>query len=311
MNSLQNHRWQRLLALASILFVASILLLGSAGNVAAQEDDPFSNAVVTATTTVNLNLRDAPGVGGRVLATLPAGTIVGFTGFMDGSGEWVQVDSEGNPVGWVAGRFLSNIPAGLQVRPADLPEDTGDAETVEDVPDDVFSEDVVTATTIANLNLRDAPNGAILDTLPAGSVVGFTGFEDGSGAWIQVDAEGYPVGWVAASFLSNVPASLQIRPADLPEDSDDDGETAEDTPDDVFSEDVVTATTIANLNLRDAPNGAILDTLPFGAVVGFTGFMDATGAWVQVDAEGYPVGWVAASFLSNVPDDLTAWEGDD
>lgn len=72
----------------------------------------------------------------------------------------------------------------------------------------------------------------------------------------------------------------------------------------------MTATTTVNLNLRDAPglDGAILGTLPAGSVVGFTGFMDATGEWVQVDAEGYPVGWVAASFLSNVPDDLNTWE---
>jgi|GEM_PF-4540107 len=313
MNTLRKQKWQRLLAVATILLVAGILLLGSAGSVAAQDDDPFSDAVVTATTTVNLNLRDAPN--GAILATLPAGTVVGFTGFMDGSGAWVQVDSEGNPVGWVAATFLSNVPEGLQVRPADLPEESDDAgETAEDVPDDVFGEDVVTATTIANLNLRDAPNGAILDTLPAGSVVGFTGFMDGSGAWVQVDAEGYQVGWVSASFLSNVPASLQVRPADLPDAGESEsGETAEDVPDDVFGDAVVTATTIANLNLRDAPglDGAILDTLPAGSVVGFTGFMDATGAWVQVDAEGYQVGWVSASFLSNVPNDLTAWEGSD
>jgi len=73
----------------------------------------------------------------------------------------------------------------------------------------------------------------------------------------------------------------------------------------------VCATATANANLRDgaALDGAILATLPAGSVIGFTGFMDATGAWVQVDAEGYPVGWVSASFLSNVPDGLTVWEG--
>ena len=111
MNTLRKRKWQRLLVLASILLVAGILLLGSAGSVAAQDDDPFSDAVVTATTTVNLNLRDAPN--GAILATLPAGTVVGFTGFMDGSGAWVQVDAEGYPVGWVSASFLSNVPDGL------------------------------------------------------------------------------------------------------------------------------------------------------------------------------------------------------
>jgi uncharacterized protein YraI len=292
-----------------ILLLASLALLGSTRAVAAQEDDPFAENVVTATTTANLNLRDAPGASGLILTTLPAGTTVGFTGFTDPTGEWVQVDSENNPVGWVAASFLSNVPAGLQVPPEQAPNDAGEAgEVAEDVPDDVFSEAVVTATTIANLNLRDAPNGALLDTLPFGSVVGFTGFTDSTGDWVQVDAEEFPVGWVAAQFLSNVPAGLQVPGAESPNVEAE--EVAEEVPEDVFSDAVVTATTIANLNLRDAPNGAVLATLPVGSVVGFTGFMDDTGDWVQVDAEGFPVGWVAAQFLSNVPDTLTAWDGD-
>jgi hypothetical protein len=44
-----------------------------------------------------------------------------------------------------------------------------------------------------------------------------------------------------------------------------------------------------------------------GTVVGFTGLIDETGVWVQVDTIGGPVGWVWAAFLSNVPDDLTVW----
>ncbi|MDT8305876.1 MAG: SH3 domain-containing protein [Anaerolineae bacterium] len=310
MELLGRKRWLRLFTFLLLPLLAGALLLGSAASVAAQtDDDVFSEDVVTATTTVNLNLRAEPGLAGQILATLPAGTVVGFTGFMDGTGDWVQVDSEGNPVGWVAARFLSNVPAELQVRPADV-EDEGAAEETEDVPEDVFSEDVVTATTTVNLNLRDAPGLAavILDTLPAGSVVGFTGFTDATGAWVQVDAEGYPVGWVAGRFLSSVPAQLQPVDAEAEETA----EEPEDVPEDIFSEDVVTATTTVNLNLRDAPglDAVILDTLPAGSVVGFTGFTDTTGDWVQVDAEGYPVGWVAARFLSDVPAGLTAWEGD-
>lgn len=310
MEKQQELRWFRLIVFVLIPLLAGAVLLGSVGSVAAQTDgDVFSEDVVTATTTVNLNLRDAPGLDGRIIATLATGTVVGFTGFTDGTGEWVQVDSEGNPVGWVAARFLSNVPDELQIRPADVEDDAEDA--AEDVPEDVFSEDVVTASTTVNLNLRDEPSlgGMILDTLPTGSVVGFTGFMDGTGNWVQVDAEGYPVGWVAASFLSHVPAGLQVRPADVEDEAE---EAAEDIPEDVFSEDVVTATTFVNLNLRDAPglDAALLGTLPAGSVVGFTGFMDSTGQWVQVDAEGYPVGWVAARFLDNVPAGLNVWEGD-
>jgi uncharacterized protein YraI len=302
--------WFPVIVFVLLPLLVGALLLGSPGSVAAQSDEsPFGEDVVTATTTVNLNLRDAPGLNGQVLATLPTGTVVGFTGFMDGTGEWVQVDSEGNPVGWVAARFLSHVSAELEVRPADAqPEET--IAPAEDVAEDVFSDDVVTATTAVNLNLRDAPSlsGVILDTLPAGSVVGFTGFTDGTGSWVQVDAEGFPVGWVAARFLSHVPAELQVRPADVePEET---VEEADDVAEDIFSEDVVTATTTVNLNIRDMPglNSTVLDTLPAGSVVGFTGFVDVSGEWVQVDAEGYPVGWVAAQFLSDVPAGLTVWE---
>jgi uncharacterized protein YgiM (DUF1202 family) len=204
----------RLLMVLLVTLLAGALLFANVGSLAAQTDDGvFSEDVVTATTIVNLNLRDAAGLSGQLLATLPAGTVVGFTGFMDSSGDWVQVDSEGNPVGWVAARFLSNVPDELQVAPADMDDTAEDADTAaEDVPEDVFSEDVVTATTIANLNLRDAPglDGMILNTLPAGSVIGFTGFTDSTGNWVQVDAEGYPVGWVAASFLDSVPAGLNV-----------------------------------------------------------------------------------------------------
>jgi uncharacterized protein YraI len=306
----------RLLMVLLVPLLAGALLFANVGSLAAQTgDEVFSEDVVTATTVVNLNLRDAPGLNGQILATLPAGTVVGFTGFMDNTGDWVQVDSEGHPVGWVAARFLSFVPGELQVAPAETDDEAEDAgQAAEEVPEDVFSEDVVTATTVVNLNLRDAPGlqGMILNTLPAGSVVGFTGFMDASGDWVQVDAEGYPVGWVAASFLSHIPPELQVAGAETGDEADDAGEAAVDVPEDVFSEDVVTARTLVNLNLRDAPglDGAVLGTLPTGSVVGFTGFTDSTGNWVQVDAEGYPVGWVAASFLDSVPAGLNVWEAD-
>jgi hypothetical protein len=86
--------------------------------------------------------------------------------------------------------------------------------------------------------------------------------------------------------------------------------TEEESP---FSEDVVTATTTANLRIRSEPSldAETLATLPFGTIVGFTGFTDESGDWVLVDAADGPTGWVWAEFLSNVPEGLTAWTGDD
>src|SRR5690606_3281294 len=81
---------------------------------AADDDTEFSPAVVTATTTVNLNLRETPSLSAAILDVLPAGSVVGFTGFTDATGQWVQVDAADGPVGWVSAQFLSNVPDELQ-----------------------------------------------------------------------------------------------------------------------------------------------------------------------------------------------------
>ncbi|MDX1616509.1 MAG: SH3 domain-containing protein [Candidatus Promineifilaceae bacterium] len=276
-------RWGATVLVA--LTVVALLSLLVTSTVAAQEDDsPFGADVVTATTLFNLNIRSGPGTEFERLDTLAAGTVVGFTGFVDGTGEWVQVDASDGPTGWVAARYLSNVPDDLAIRPADRPEEPA-----------TFSDDVFTARTTANLNVRSGPSLAadILDTLPAGSQVGFTGFRDAEGAWVQIDAAAGPTGWVSVNYLTSVPADLQVRPAEQP-------------AEEAFSEDVVAAVTMVNLNIRSGPGlgFAILDTLEAGTTVGFTGFTDVTGDWVQVDAADGPTGWVAARFLSTVPNNL-------
>lgn len=319
MNMKTNSKWIRLAITMSLAMLgALILVLPLRATFAAQDgtDDGtgFSADVVTATTTVNLNVRSGPGLEYEILGTLPEGSVVGFTGFTDGTGDWVQVDAADGPLGWVVARYLSNVPEGLQVRPADVAKVEATPAPVEEEESAItFSPAVVTATASYNLNIRNGPGTEydLLDTLPAGSVVGFTGFTDGTGEWVQVDAAKGPLGWVAARYLSSVPEGLQIRPADQPEE-----EMAIPTPEAkeavTFSQDVVTATTTVNLNVRSGPGTQydILDTLPQGSVVGFTGFTDSTSDWVQIDAAAGPVGWVAGQYLSNVPSDLQVWEGE-
>ena len=322
MNLRIKNKWIYLnITIALGLLGALTLMLPMSSAFAAQDgtdgETEFSADVVTATTSANLNIRSGPGTGFEILDTIPEGSVVGFTGFTDATGEWVQVDAADGPLGWVAARYLSNVPEGLQIRPADVPEVAAEAELApapmeEEEPAVTFSPDVVTATALYNLNIRSGPGTeyALLDTIPAGSVVGFTGFMDGTGEWVQVDAAAGPLGWVAARYLSNVPEGLQIRPADLPEE-----EMATPTPvaeeGVTFSTDVVTATTTVNLNVRRGPGTEyeILDTLPQGSVVGFTGFMDSAGDWVQVDAAAGPIGWVAGQYLSNVPGGLQVSDG--
>jgi uncharacterized protein YgiM (DUF1202 family) len=166
----------------------------------------FSDAVVTATTSGRLNLRELPFVGSTILTTLDREAVVGFTGFKDWTGEWVQVDDGHGTVGWVMGRYLSSLPAGLQVRPDDVPEAPAANQAEQ------FADNVVTAQTLANLNVRSGPglDFEVVHVAPLGTVVGFTGFRDASSQWVQVDVAGGPVGWVSARFLSRIPANMQI-----------------------------------------------------------------------------------------------------
>jgi uncharacterized protein YraI len=290
------------------LVVAAVLIASPAGIAAAQGESPFGEDVVTATTTVNLRIRSGPSVDAEILAVLPAGTIVGFTGFIDESGDWVQVEAAGGPTGWVWASWLSNVPEDLQVWSGE----EAVAETPAE-PAPAFGEGVVTATTTANLNIRSGPGVSFerLATLPFGTVVGFTGFTDATGEWVQVETADGIAGWVAAAYLSAVPDGLQLPPEDQPAEE----ETSEEEPAEVespFGADVVTATTTVNLNLRSEPSleAEILTVLQAGSLVGFTGFMDETGDWVQVDAADGPTGWVWASWLSNVPEDLNVWAGE-
>ncbi|MBK7219742.1 MAG: SH3 domain-containing protein [Candidatus Promineofilum sp.] len=292
--------------LALLLLLIGIVLAVPAGIALAQDEPPFGEDVVTATTTANLRIRSAPSPDAETLAILPAGTVVGFTGLTDESGDWVQVDAADGPTGWVSAAFLSNVPDGLTVWSED-----GAAEEEEVAADKPpFGEDVVTAMTTANLRIRSAPSldGEMLAILPAGTVVGFTGLADQSGDWVQVDAADGPTGWVSAAFLSNVPDGLTVWSEDGAAEEE---EVAADEP--PFGEDVVTATTTANLRIRSAPrlDAEMLAILPAGTVVGFTGLTDESGDWVQVDAADGPTGWVSAAFLSNVPEGLTVWSEDE
>lgn len=424
MNDQSRKLWRRLLPVTAAMLLFGLLLYGAMSALAQDGDaegqeSPFATNVVTTTTTANVNLRQQPGLTSEIIQVVPAGTVVGFTGFMDGTGEWAQVDPVGAPVGWMHISLLASVPDDLQVRPADQPEDETDqpedeADQPENGEEADFSGDVVTGQTQANVYLRSSPSQSfnIIETLSAGTVVGYTGFTDGSGNWVQVDPVGAPVGWVWGEYLTNVPQDLQVRPADAPaEQSSEEGPTpavtvrdqaldggssvaiaevvaaeagwmvihasadgapgpvighaavAGGTNDNVtvdidtdavtntlfamlhvdggemgvyefpgadgpvrvdgdvvvrpftltdfeqespFPDTVVTTTTTVDGNLRAGPglDMAIIQVVPQGTIVGFTGFTDATGRWVQVDPVGAPVGWMHVSLLASVPDGL-------
>jgi uncharacterized protein YraI len=284
----KNRSWLRLgLAALATVFLTLYVLAISPNVARAEEHSPFSPAVVTAETNVNLNIRQGPGTQFAIIDTLPPGAVVGFTGFTDSTRQWVQVDTAMTPVGWVAARFLTHVPAELQVATDAQIGTPGDPVGIGPAPGAPI--------TTVNLNVRQGPGvqHAVVDTLPRGTEVEFTGLRDETAEWVQVETDA-TVGWVAARFVSHAPvAEMETAPA-------------EEATEDFFSPAVVTATTLVNLNIRQGPGvqHQILDTLPAGALVGFTGFTDTTRTWVQVDAADGPVGWVAARFLSHVPANL-------
>ena len=277
-----------------------------------EDEDAFPTTVVTATTTANLNLRNGPGLTSDVMETLPLGTVVGFTGFRDASGNWVQVDPAVAPVGWVAAQFLSNVPEGLNV----LAEQVGDLTPSVTVEEQLIGDS--NSVTIAQV-VATQPGWLVIhrdDDGSPGAVIGHAAVDAGVNddvvvaidpaqatntlhAMLHVD-EGQ-VGvyeFPGADGPVTVGGEVVVRPFDVqPAEAD-------------FSGDVVTATTLANLNLREGPGLGfdVIQTLPFGTVVGFTGFTDASGNWVQVDPADGPVGWVHADFLSNVPGGLQVAE---
>src|SRR5690554_1881940 len=104
-------QWMRL-----VVIVAVALLFGwVVGGAWAQEEDKsvFAENVVTTTVALDANLRAEPGIEAQVIQVLPAGTIVGFTGFTDGSGDWIQVDPVDAPLGWMHHTVLTSVPEGL------------------------------------------------------------------------------------------------------------------------------------------------------------------------------------------------------
>ncbi len=281
-------------------------------NIAELTGDTFSADVVTANTTVNLNLRTGPGLNFEIIETLPQGTQVGFTGFMDADGNWVQVDPVGAPVGWVSAQFLSSVPAELNV----LPGEVGDLTPTISVEDQLIGDD--NSVTVARA-VAAQPGWVVIhrdDGGAPGAVIGHAAVDAGVSNNVVVpvdvdqatstlhamlhvdDGEAGVYEFPGADVPVTVNGDVVVRPFEIqPAEAD-------------FAGDVVTASTVANLNLRTGPGLGfdVIQTLPSGTVVGFTGFTDASGQWVQVDPAGGPVGWVHADFLSNVPAGLQVAE---
>jgi uncharacterized protein YraI len=157
-------------------------------------------AAASAATTVaisDLNFRVDPSNDSAVLWVIPAGTPLEPTGARVDAFAGVMVDGQ---FGWVDGAYLGDAGA---VAPA--PEQAADVQLLQEVaplPEPVLdaSAEELLATTLSDVNLRDAPdaNAMVLGILPAGSEwTALTGPE--LGYWQVTD--GVMTGWVDAEFV--------------------------------------------------------------------------------------------------------------
>lgn len=151
-----------------------------------------------AVATADINFRVEPGPESDVLWVIPAGTPLQLTGDWVDAFAGVVVDGQ---FGWVDGAYLGEGSAGAPAPAADpapdvqlLQEGVLAAPVTEPGPEDLL------ATTVSDVNLRDAPdaNAMVLGVLPAGSeLAALAGPE--LGYWQVTD--GYVTGWVDAEYV--------------------------------------------------------------------------------------------------------------
>lgn len=259
------------------------------GRVAAS---PTAQTVGYVRTTGNpLNVRNAPG--GQVISTLPNGARVELTG-RENTGYL-----ERNNGTWLDKRYVAYTPSGNQA--TSLPSPTRQPSPAQLRPNATATptpsitalpnatpnntsaagrSSATVRTSGSPLNVRSAPGGAVVGSVPNGSRIDLSGRR--SGEW----AERSNGTWVASAWLTVSPASspspapIQAQPPVSPT-----------TP---VGSNVSTALIRTNgspLNVRSAPGGALIGSVPNGSQVELTGRRN--GEW----AERSNGTWVASAWL--------------
>jgi SH3-like domain-containing protein len=169
--------------LAAVLAVGLILAL--AGPALAQTSEP-----ITAYTIRSVFMRSGPGMGFRVLATLPGGEALEV---LETQGIWYHVKRADASEGWVSGSFLSMNPPGSGGGGGDI------AGPLVPKPPTVGTLALVNS---PMLNLRSGPglNFAVVGTARQGEPVAILGSE---AQWRLVRTAGGLQGWVNGFYLTS------------------------------------------------------------------------------------------------------------
>jgi len=223
----------------------------------------FKNGDTVVVSTDLLNLRDAPGLGGNVVAKMPTGTQGTVIDGPQTSGgyDWFKLNTS-SATGWAADAYLdlaSSAPSGGKFQ-------VGDQAVVD----------------TDRLNLRSSPSlsASVLATLPNGAqgkVTDGPQTADGS-TWYQLSTS-YGTGWSVDAYLAAASSGQQGK----------------------FKIGDAVSVSTDTLNLRAAPglSASVVAKLPNGTALTVTdGPSKADGyTWWGVKSNSYGTGWCAEDYL--------------
>jgi uncharacterized protein YraI len=256
---------------ASIAVIGLIFTLSSF--VFSQAQAEQATAIVTAGQS---NLREGPGAGYRVVATVNEGDVVTLLG-RDRYGAWAQVELIDGTVGWLSTRYLVT-----DIKVSSLPLASSTAEPYAII-------------TTGRLNMRTGPgiNYPIAFTLSEGDVVTLMG-RNFSGRWVLTRFSTY-VGWINTGYVSSglTISSLPIKDI-LTETSPPDGVVP------YYGTGIVVPPTLDVTQGPDLASGLVI-SLPSGTQFLLAG-RNKSMSRIKIVLSNGQVGWVSAVGIgSSIP----------
>lgn len=296
----------------------AIILLAGLGRVHAAPMPQAAPTVLAVAASGGANLYQVPG--GPAEKRLPQGSVMTALG-RDAAGEWVQVRTGDDGVGWVAASQLfivdlANLPvispavstvagSGESAPPkvSASPETETTPSSSQPAPTSNLSVQRTGVVGIAGGAVLDGPNGSVLRQLPPGSMLTVLS-QTQSGAWLQVQDLNGNAGWIRGEQVLMAPLSDSV----VADDS---------TAESIASQNEMTATlplsttqtaqplvTIRTrgqrLNLRSGPGPAYASVgmAINGQIYSLLG-QDESGAWLQVQLpDTLESAWVSASYAT-------------
>ncbi|MBM7702214.1 SH3 domain-containing protein [Metabacillus iocasae] len=217
-----------------------------------------SSLEVKVVTASSLNVRSSASTSGQVLTKVTRNTKVTV---LSVKGEWSQVRTSNNQVGWVANQYLASTNS-QPTQPA-LPVPNPESEEAK----------IVSA---SSLNVRSVPstNGQILMSLLKNTEVHVLKVE---GDWTRIKTKDNRIGWVASQYLIAKQTTSQ--------------------PNEPSEQAKIAFVNASSLNVRAVPsiNGNVLASLPNQTEVYV---MKANGNWTQIKTKNNQIGWVASQYLT-------------